>query len=209
MSEAEIQGEPSGKVAFADGVCAVHPFGRMVCFERGGAKFTHRTAAVIIRGSRVLVTKGVADEFWYLPGGRVELLEPAREALIREIREELAVEARVGRLIWIVENFFVFQGVPNHEIGLYFLVDLPENDNVPDTAEFRGCEEHNPTVFRWFDLQDLRGVEIYPAFLREALARLPSTSEHVEWHDPSPRRSRIAGTLACRQADSQSARDRR
>jgi 8-oxo-dGTP pyrophosphatase MutT (NUDIX family) len=33
-------------------------------------------------------------------------LEPSREALAREIREELGVEPTVGRLLWIIEKLF-------------------------------------------------------------------------------------------------------
>jgi 8-oxo-dGTP pyrophosphatase MutT (NUDIX family) len=153
--------------------------GRMVSFERHGAKFTYRAAAVILDANRVLLTKGVNDDFWYLPGGRIELLEPARDALAREMVEELGLEVWIDRLVWTVENFFEFDGRRIHELGLYFLVELPQDCMVFRKAEFAGLEERYPIVFRWFDLQSIADLEIYPAFLRKALADLPASPEHV------------------------------
>ena len=37
-------------------------------------------------------------------------MESAGAALRREMREELGVHVTVGRLLWLVENFFTFEG---------------------------------------------------------------------------------------------------
>lgn len=39
------------------------------------------------------------------------MLEPAEEALRREIQEELGEEIGVDRLVWVAENFFEYQGI--------------------------------------------------------------------------------------------------
>lgn len=61
-------------------------------------------AGVIIRHGRVLVCQRRADADhpgkWEFPGGKVESGESLPEALRRELREELAIEACVGRLLW-------------------------------------------------------------------------------------------------------------
>ena len=62
-----------------------------------------------------------------LPGGRVELHEPSVEALKRELVEELGVEGRIGRLLYLAENFFDHEGRRMHEIGFYYRVDLPRS----------------------------------------------------------------------------------
>jgi 8-oxo-dGTP diphosphatase len=56
-------------------------------------------AAVIERDGRVLICqrkKGRHALKWEFPGGKVEPEEELRDALARELREELAIEARIG-----------------------------------------------------------------------------------------------------------------
>src|SRR5579863_100232 len=58
-------------------------------------------AALILRDSKVLVCQRRRDDShglqWEFPGGKVEPGEIPQEALARELREELGVEATIGR----------------------------------------------------------------------------------------------------------------
>ena len=56
---------------------------RMIVFDRGQVRFNYRVGAIVLHGQRVLLQGVEGEEFWTLPGGRGELLEPAREALAR------------------------------------------------------------------------------------------------------------------------------
>ena len=57
-------------------------------------------AAVIERGALILIgqrkPRGRHALKWEFPGGKVEPGEESRDALVRELREELAIEARIG-----------------------------------------------------------------------------------------------------------------
>src|SRR3954453_15333383 len=57
-------------------------------------------AALIERNGRILVCRRRADHphplKWEFPGGKVEPGELPAEALLRELREELAIEAEIG-----------------------------------------------------------------------------------------------------------------
>ncbi len=91
----------------------------MITFEEGGKKFNYRVVGIALDVDRVLLLRTEKDDFWFLPGGRVELLEPSQDALIREMREELEVDVRVERLVWVVENFFEYEGKFCHELALF------------------------------------------------------------------------------------------
>jgi 8-oxo-dGTP diphosphatase len=57
-------------------------------------------AAIIQQGGRILATQrgyGAYKDGWEFPGGKIEPDESAEQAIVREIREELAVNIQVER----------------------------------------------------------------------------------------------------------------
>lgn len=138
-----------------------------------------RTVGVVHSGNEVLIHQLQGDSFWTLPGGRVEFGEDAATALVREMREELEAEVRVERLLWAVENFFVFQEKEYHEFAFYFLTELPEEHTAYQQEEFMGKEGESTLVFRWVSVAELADMELYPVFLKEGLQKLPTVATHI------------------------------
>jgi ADP-ribose pyrophosphatase YjhB (NUDIX family) len=70
----------------------------MITWDSGRARFNYRVAGIALDGDRVLLVRADGYDFWFMPGGRGELLEPARDTLRREMRAELGVAVEVGRV---------------------------------------------------------------------------------------------------------------
>lgn len=152
----------------------------MITFDRENIRFSYRIAGVAIREGKVLVQQPEKGGYYFLPGGRAELQEPATETLRREMQEELHVDVTVGRLLWVVENFFEFAGKKFHELSMYFLMTFPDDSPVNDTNKtFALQETHHTFVLLWHPLADLGTVPIYPSFLETALRALPEHTEHI------------------------------
>jgi 8-oxo-dGTP pyrophosphatase MutT (NUDIX family) len=163
----------------------------MATLEKGGILFHYRVVGVAVDGTRVLLHRTEIDDFWSLPGGHVDVGETAAGALRREMMEELSVEIEVGRLLWVIENFFDHGGAQHHEVGLYFLMDLGAGSPLYRRPAFEGDEEGLRIQFRWFprEREVLTRLPVLPACLQGELTSLPATPRHIVNGRPATNRS--------------------
>jgi ADP-ribose pyrophosphatase YjhB (NUDIX family) len=155
----------------------------LISYSEEGQRFNFRVAAIIIVDDSVLLQTAEGEGFWTLPGGRCELMETSQEALIREMKEELDIKVEIGNLVWIVENFFGFDTELWHEIGLYYTVNLPDSTPFLSLKEF-SCEDTGLEIlFRWFNLEDIVKIKLYPSFLKDRLKDIPAIPTHLVHRD--------------------------
>lgn len=157
----------------------------MVAFEKDQARFNYRVAGVAIQNGRVLLDQNSRNTYWVLPGGHPEMMEPMADALQREIREEAGVDARVVRLLWIMENFF-HKNKEIHELSFYFLMEIdPSAKIMKSDGPFYGVEGRHQLTFRWFPLDELslRGLPLMPGSLPGLLMGIPASPQHIVFHD--------------------------
>ena len=153
-----------------------------VTFQTDVGRFNYRVAGVLIHENRLLVMTDERSPYYYLPGGRVSMNEESTMAIKREIKEELDVEVEATQLRWIVENFFVEQQSQEqfHEIGMYYLLQLTEEDILKRGQEFIMNEGgYKKLSFLWLPLEKIKHLNIYPLFLKERIMNLPQVPEHL------------------------------
>lgn len=146
-----------------------------ITFKTNEGIFNYRVCAVIIDRDRLLAMMDERSPYYYLPGGRVQMHESADEALRREVREELGVEARIIRPLWLNQGFFVedVSGQRYHELCLYYLVDVSNTDLKEKGREFilqEGCRKH---TFRWLSFEQVESEYLYPKFIKRKIRELP------------------------------------
>jgi ADP-ribose pyrophosphatase YjhB (NUDIX family) len=161
----------------------------MLSFSFGDKRFNYRIVGIALREGHVLLHKEDREEFWSLPGGRAEWFEPSPETLRREMIEELGAEVEVGPLLWVVENFYRQEGQTRHELALYYRIELTQDPRWADLSQpTRGIEAETPMTFRWFPLEALGDLPLFPAFLAGALREPMTGIRHIIHQDTEERR---------------------
>lgn len=101
-------------------------------------------AAVVLRGGRVLLSQRKRGSHlagaWELPGGKVELDEDPKDAVARELREELGVEVLVGDIFDVTFHRYPEKSV----LLLFYEATLAEGSPEPrplDVADVKWAAE--------------------------------------------------------------------
>ena len=143
--------------------------------------FNYRVCAIITNDNKILVMKNDKTPYYFLPGGRVELHESAEDAIVREIKEELCIDAEIVRPIWLCQGFFEEDTTSEkfHELCIYYLVDISKTDliNSPDVFITRKSKYNE--VFYWLDISTLDRQYLYPLFIKERINNLPEYLEII------------------------------
>ena len=109
-------------------------------------------AAIIRDGDRVFATQrgyGPWKDWWEFPGGKMEEGETEQEALVREIKEELSADIRVGKLLDTVEWDY-----PEFHLTMHCFMCTLSHDAMH-------LNEHEAA--KWLNMTTLHSVKWLPA----------------------------------------------
>lgn len=153
-------------------------------FKTDEGRFNYRVCAVIIHDGKVLAMKDSHADYYYLPGGRVQFNETAEEALLRELKEELNIDASIIRPLYFNQSFFNEDAlkIDYHEICIYYLVDVSKTNVLSRGDSFDGDETVKKQKFEWLSFEKVKQEYIYPLFIKEKIDSLPEIFEIIVEH---------------------------
>jgi 8-oxo-dGTP pyrophosphatase MutT (NUDIX family) len=115
----------------------------------------------------------VKKETFYRPlGGAIEFGERGPECVVREVREEMEAEIKELNYLETIENIFVCNGRPGHEIVLVYEAKLVDS-HLYEVESVRCKENGDEFVAVWKPMQTFRAGEapLYPEGLLDLLDR--------------------------------------
>jgi 8-oxo-dGTP diphosphatase len=115
---------------------------------------TSVVAVILNDQNEVLLTRRNIQPFkgeWVMPGGKIDLGEPIKEAIQREVMEEVGLEVEVGELIDLFEH--ITPGDDNyHFIIIYYRCQPVHHDFNHNRQEIEEA--------RWVSQADLSGYKM-------------------------------------------------
>ena len=142
---------------------------RDVKFWKEDGSFKLRVCGVVQVGDKILIDNCDNAPFWGYPGGHVELGENTREAVVREVKEEIGVDAEIIKNLASIQLFFTREdGKPFHEIGFYYLMKAntePKNLTIEENDKGK-LRKHQ---FRWVTKEELKNLDVRPTELKKVI----------------------------------------
>lgn len=142
---------------------------RDVKFWKEDGSFKLRVCGVVQVGDKILIDNCDNAPFWGYPGGHVELGESTREAVVREVKEEIGVDAEIIKNLASIQLFFTREdGKPFHEIGFYYLMkaNIEPKDLTIEENDKGKLRKHQ---FRWVTKEELKNLDVRPTELKEVI----------------------------------------
>ncbi len=129
-------------------------------FRRGTLRI--RVAAVIVREGKILLVahKKSNNVYWLLPGGGVKFGEPLKQALKREVMEELGISIAVNELILI--NDSIDDIARKHIVNICFGCTYQE-------GEYQLGRERRLHNYGFFGKDEIPDLTIFPPLNSELI----------------------------------------
>lgn len=116
--------------------------------------------ALIIKDDKILVCKDKKNKNYFFPGGHIDTGEFAKDALRRELMEELSLKTKNFSFIGVVENKYIARKKEHHEINFVYYVTYYnfKKESVEDHLDFF-----------LFDINEFKRADIRPKELKKAI----------------------------------------
>lgn len=141
-------------------------------------QFIYRVSALIFNEdkTKILLFKVDGRDFYMLPGGKVREKEESKNAIKREIEEELGYTNIEFNLLAISEELVEAKGCYNQQLNLIYKGILTETIN---NYQFKG-KEGDWINFEWVNIKDIDNYKVYPSNIIKVLENTDEVYHFIE-----------------------------
>lgn len=133
-----------------------------------------QSRAVIIKDRHILLCKttGLDPDFYFLPGGHIEHGESARNAMLRELKEEIGFEFEIIRFLACFEYSFdpnIKKHAKCHTHEYNFIFESNSNFLPAPNIALAQLEDHIKIL--WIPIDQLEKIDLRPEPLKDFIPK--------------------------------------
>ena len=133
-------------------------------------EFHGRTCGIIKQENKFLIMRVNKTSYFHIPGGHIEIGEDSKEAIIREIKEEIGCEVEEANLFAIQENFWTRDNKKCHGIEFYYIIKLKQQLQMKNCEKIENDKgEEKLLEFKWLTPKELKNIDLRPANIKDML----------------------------------------
>lgn len=141
-----------------------------VKFKTEDYYYYNRAVGIIKHNDKFLIMNVDNAPYYHIPGGHIEIGEDSITAVTREIKEELDYTVKNANLFCIQENFYEKNGIAQHGVEYYYIIELEEDVETVDrqVREIdRGEEKH--LFVKWVSADELEEIDLKPFTVKDLI----------------------------------------
>ena len=134
----------------------------------GDVRLNVRCGLIMRYGDDVVLEISKVGRNSVIPGGRIQTMESSREAIAREMKEEMGLEIDPTkvRALTVLENFFTYEERGFHEIYFLYEYILSEKE-VEAIKALSGNMDNKETYFSFVEAEKVEEYNLLPKALYE------------------------------------------
>lgn len=130
--------------------------------------FNYCARAIIKQDEKFLLICVNDAPYYHLPGGHVEIGENSKDAVLREIKEEVGIDVALGNLVLINEQFYDKQGVATHSMILYYVAKPKAKIDTQNSVRMEKMgTKLIKNELRWVTLDELKTIDLRPQLIKD------------------------------------------
>ena len=131
-----------------------------------------RVGVIISYNDNIMIEYNNKISHQIVPGGRVKINESSRDALIREIKEELDFDLDSNRIIKsnVIENFFDYNNLKTHEIYFIYKYILTK-DEYDKLSLIKTSLDNKNCYYKFINKKDIDNINVLPISLKNMIKK--------------------------------------